>query len=720
MRSRPERRFNRDQSRAPLPSDVRAALAAIGPATWSELVRHLRPPRGRQSWQLRRLMQTLVNSGDVVRSRHGAYRLAAGEKIAGEVVLENGALHLLAGERSFALAGHVRLRVGDRVEALVEGDGVETVRVVTPSSDAIVCLLRGEFSPGRRQIADSLDPRVKGRIDLVAAPPGRAGDVVEVLLLAVSEKRAQGRVLRVIEAGAEASRAAEALLTAHRIPRVWPFDTDQLRVPKQVAARELTARRDLRQLPLVTIDGADARDFDDAVYAEPRRGGGWRLLVAIADVSHYVEAGSPLDHAARERGNSVYLPDRVVPMLPEVLSNEICSLVPHADRLAVACEMRISQQGRLSGYEFSNAVIRSHARLTYDQVHSFLASPASPAAVPDSPASVADDEPLAANVATSLRTLHDVFRALRRQRDERGALDFDAHEARIVLRQGRPVGVEPAHRNDAHRMIEEAMIVANVAAARFLERKRRGSEGCPPPVYRVHEPPAADQLDGLELALRTVGESLPTEPLTPQTLATICQRARRKSPWPAWIWDAIVLRTLTQANYQPRRHGHFGLALPAYVHFTSPIRRYADLLIHRQIKGEELPIDELEAIAAHVSMTERRAEQAERGVDAWLKCALVEQRIGDTICGTIAAVTAFGMFVELDGLFLQGLVHISKLGREYYDYAPESMALVARRSGARFALGDRVQVTVEDVSVAAGRIDLALHGVAPVRRGRRR
>ena len=340
-------------------------------------------------------------------------------------------------------------------------------------------------------------------------------------------------------------------------------------------------------------------------------------------------------------------------------------------------------------------VIRSRARLTYRGVDGFLRG---------------GELDADAEVAASVRTLHDVYRALRRQRDERGALDFDAREAVVELRNGRPAGIEPVRRNDAHRLVEEAMIAANVAAARCLEARRRmaGGERLPAPVYRVHEPPAEDKLDALAAALRLVGERLPEGPLTPPALVRVCQRAQAKSAWPRWIWEVFVLRALAQARYEPRRLGHFGLALPAYVHFTSPIRRYADLLVHRAIKGELATADELDAAAAHASMTERRAEDVERAVDAWLKCALLASRIGETFAGTVAGVTDFGIFVELDGLFVQGLVHISKLGRDYFHHLPETMSLVAERSGARFALADRLDVRIEDVSVAAGRIDLVL------------
>ncbi len=675
------------------PQDVRDALILLGDASWSDLIDHLRPRR-HESRGLRQVVDAMVGSGEVVVSRGGSYRLAdGGERVAGVVVRDAGGLRLRddAG-RVWGLDVRDALRPGDRLTGVAVGDTVSAVSAVEPSPEPVVGLLR--VRP-RAAYIESLDRYLSGRIDLVATPPGREGDVVEVELLAQADGGLAGRVVGLVEAGNEAERAGEAMLRAHGIPRRWSFDPLALKVPSTVAARDIVRRRDLRDVPLVTIDGADARDFDDAVFAAPRAGGGWRLLVAIADVAHYVAPGSALDQDARERGNSVYLPDRVVPMLPEALSNGICSLRPSEDRLAVACDLRISAAGRLSGYGFFDAVIRSQARLTYADVAGFLAGGRL-----DAPDAVID----------SLRVLHDVYRALRARREERGALDFEAREASIVLQRGRPVAVRPVLRSDAHRLIEEAMIAANVAAARFLEA--RG--GDVPTVYRVHESPSGDKLDALEAALLVVGERLPRAMLAPKALAEVCERVIGKSSWPRWVWEMILLRSLPQAHYETRRLGHFGLALPTYLHFTSPIRRYADLLVHRAIKGHAVAAQTVDAVAAHISATERRAEDAERAVDAWLKCALLEERIGETFRGIVAGVTGFGLFVELEGMFVQGLVHVSKLGRDYYRFAPETMSLVADRSGARFTLADRVEVVVEDVSVATGRIDLGL-----VRRQRR-
>ena len=701
-------------------TDLRSALAHLGAASWADLLDHCQPQRGKDTRALRRILDSLLDSGEVAGSRHGIYRLSAGgngEKVLGEVVQgKNGSLAVRTDAgRVLPVPFGSRVREGDRVEAFVHGR-TTALRVVEPCAAPLVGLLqRG----ARGWFVESVDPVLKGRFDLVAAPAGREGDVVEVQLLAVGWRGGEGRMLRVLAAGNEAERAAVAMLAAHRIPCDWP--SDALAECSQKPAATAGERCDLHDIPFVTIDGEDARDFDDAVFAERRACGGWRLLVAIADVAHFVAPDSALDRTARERGNSVYLPDRVVPMLPEALSNGACSLVADEDRLALACDMDISKQGGISHFRFRRAVIRSRARLTYDGVGAFLRDAAAETA--QCAGSEAGDLP--SDVALSLRALHEVYCALRGMRERRGALDFDAREAKVTLRDGQPTGVRQLVRHDAHRMIEEAMIAANVAAAMHLEQptasaKQDRDHHRPPPPYRVHEPPAEDKLATLRLALQRAGQHLADGSPTPRQVADACERARAQSSWPGWIWDALVLRSLAQARYEPRRLGHFGLALPTYVHFTSPIRRYADLLVHRMILGEAaLSFDELDTAAAHVSMTERRAEQAERRVDAWLKCALVEDRVGEVFHGTVAAVTGHGIFVELDGLFVQGLVHISKLGRDYYHHLPESMALVGERSGDRFTLGDRLDVVVEEVNVALGRIDLRLPGgKASGRRGR--
>ena len=421
------------------------------------------------------------------------------------------------------------------------------------------------------------------------------------------------------------------------------------------------------------------------------------MVVAIADVSHYVAPGSELDREAQRRGNSVYLPDRVVPMLPEALSNGLCSLKPYEDRLAVVCDMLVSARGRVSRHSFARATIRSQARLTYTKVAAFLEG---------------RGEVGNAVVAASLKALDGVRKALTAQREERGALDLESHESRVQLQDGRPASVAEVPRNDAHRLIEEAMIAANVAAARELERLLKqdgnGVASGTRPVYRVHEPPPSDRLDALEPALRLASVSLPPSPITPPALSDALTRAKAKSSLPGWIWDILTLRSLAQARYETKRLGHFGLALPTYVHFTSPIRRYSDLLVHRILLGWRPSANELDEACAHISATERRAESAERMVDNWLKCALIEDRIGETFSGRVAGVTGFGLFVELDGTGVQGLLHIGSLGADYFHHVPASMALVGERSGRRFALGDAIKVVLQDVSPPTGKVDLRL------------
>ena len=692
---------------------------------WSGLLRHF-DVRGAESKALRRLLDGLLASGDVRLGQRGRYELTQPpEKMVGRVVGDApGLLAVETSEGSVPLArGHrVRgVRAGDRIEGSRTKEGVVVRRVVAPSSEPLIGALsaplpaaqgegagrEGRFGSYAAPWVESLDPGLRGRIDLVVPPDGaRDGAIVEVEVLEVGARRVSGRVVGVRDAGDEAARATDAALAAYRIPCVWPAALRESApggvveggTPSLQRASESDSERlDLRGMALVTIDGEDARDFDDAVFAERRRNGGWRLVVAIADVSHYVAHDSALDQEARRRGNSVYLPDRVVPMLPEALSNGLCSLRPDEDRLAVVCDMLVSAHGRVSRHSFARATIRSQARLTYTEVAAFLEGRGGV------------DNP---GVATSLKALDDVRKALTAQREERGALDLESHESRVELHDGRPASVVEVERNDAHRLIEEAMIAANVATARELERLLKQEGEAPAsgtrPVYRVHEPPPSDRLDALEPALRLAGVSVPPAPVTPPALSEALARAKAASSLPAWIWDILTLRSLAQARYETRRLGHFGLALATYVHFTSPIRRYSDLLVHRILFGWRPSADELDEVCAHISATERRAESAERMVDNWLKCALIEHRVGEAFSGRIAGVTGFGLFVELDGTGVQGLLHIGSLGADYFHHVPASMALVGERSGQRFALGDAVKVVLQDVSPPTGRVDLRL------------
>ena len=706
------------------------AFVERGSMRWSGLLRHF-DARGAESKALRRLLDGLLASGDVRLGQRGRYELTQPpETIAGEVVGDApGLLAVATSDGAVPLSrGHrVRgVRSGDRVEGSRTKEGVVVRRVLSPSSEPLIGALSAPLpappaeasgrDPGTGSYAapwvESLDPGLRGRVDLAVPPAGaRDGAIVEVEVLEVGARRVSGRVIGVRGAGNEAARATDAALAAYRIPCVWPEalvegapgDAVNGETPSPQsktaapAVKSGDGRLDLCRMPLVTIDGEDARDFDDAVFAERCAGGGWRLVVAIADVSHYVARDSELDREARRRGNSVYLPDRVVPMLPEALSNGLCSLRPDEDRLAVVCDMLVSAEGRVSGHSFARATIRSQARLTYTEVAAFLEGRASV----DNPA-----------IATSLQALDGVRMALTAQREERGALDLESHESRVELQDGRPAGVVEVERNDAHRLIEEAMIAANVATARELERllkqEGKGPASGTNPVYRVHEPPPSDRLDALEPALRLAGVAVPPAPVTPPALSEALARAKAASSLPNWIWDILALRSLAQARYETRRLGHFGLALATYVHFTSPIRRYSDLLVHRILLGWRPSADELDEVCAHISATERRAESAERMVDNWLKCALIEHRVGETFSGRVAGVTGFGLFVELDGTGVQGLLHIGSLGADYFHHVPAAMALVGERSGRRFALGDAAKVVLQDVSPPMGRVDLRL------------
>jgi len=503
-----------------------------------------------------------------------------------------------------------------------------------------------------------------------------------------------GEVIGRIARGDDLHLASTTMLYAYSVPTTWSdaVYAEVAALPHAVPVDLAHGRRDLRELPFVTIDGEDARDFDDAVYCAPRPRGGWRLVVAIADVAHYVAPGAPLDLAARDRGNSVYLPDRVVPMLPEALSNDLCSLKPDVPRLTIACDMKLSSSGRVTGFEFCEALIHSRARLTYTRVAAHFAGAS---------------EHLSDEVRQSLAAIHALYAALRAERETRGALDFEGQEQKLVLYNGLLERVVPVERNDAHKLIEEAMIAANVCAAKFLARHERRFP------YRVHEGPTPEKFEDLRQMLAQigirVGKSLPKPKELKLIVEAIAARDDRR------FLEPLVLRSMQQAVYSGHNRGHFGLALSHYAHFTSPIRRYADLLVHRALKSvlrddgtEDEP--DVELIAQHVSYTERRADDVTRAVADWLKCEFAAGFIGETFEGTVVAVTHFGLFVELERAFVQGLLHISNLGNDYFELQVGGLAIVGVRSGRRFSLGDRISVVLADVDVEQRKVDLLLEG----------
>jgi ribonuclease R len=658
------------------------------PAGWHELLAltHSFDPRARK--QLAQLVKGMLRNGELMQDKNGHYHPAASE---GDVaVLEGSGRNLTFAGVPVERGRGFKLRPGDRVEGAVADGRAQVLRVVEYSAQPVIGELRYH---GRFPHVESVSPEYRGRVSLEAPPEvGADGNIVAVRVTGEDRHGLVGVVTAVVSAKSGVAHAAETLLTSHRVPREWPPEVLRAaeRLPRQVQPARHRERRSLVDLPLVTIDGDTAKDFDDAVYAERHRGG-WRLLVAIADVAHYVKPGSPLDLSAWERGNSLYLPDRVTPMLPEALSNGLCSLKPQEPRLALVCDMRVTAQGNVTKFEFYEALMLSWQRLTYTRAQEFLE------------AGVLDVEP---EVLHSLRELKAVYQALRGAREQRGALDFDTHETELELENGHIKAIHPVTRLDAHRLIEEAMISANVCAARFLE----GAEQ--PALYRVHEQPDAEKTEQLRQALALAGIRLARGDLTPKlvhdALAQLGDRPDR------WIFEMMTLRSMNQAIYSPDNKGHYGLALPRYMHFTSPIRRYADLVVHRAIKAvlngvdAELGDDWLAVTGAHISSTERRADEVSWGVEGWLKCEYVAERIGEEFDGVVMGVAEFGLFVDLRGYYVQGLVHISALGQDYFRYNQSSQMLVGDRSGRRFGLGDALRVKLVDVQPAVGKIDLDL------------
>ena len=535
--------------------------------------------------------------------------------------------------------------------------------------------------------------------DILIAPGqhggARPGQVVtvEILTQPSTSAEATARVTEVLGNYGDSGMEIEIALRKHDLPHEFsPAAAEQARkLPAEVRKTDLRGREDIRQLPLVTIDGETAKDFDDAVWCEPQ-GKDFRLIVAIADVSHYVQPGDALDTEAIQRGNSVYFPRRVIPMLPESLSNGLCSLNPHVDRLCMACDMQISAKGEIIGYRFYPGVMHSQARLTYTRVWDALNAGAT------------DDD--TARLMPELQNLHQVFRVLLKAREQRGAIDFETTETQILFTpEGRIDRVVPVVRNDAHRLIEECMLAANVCAADILEKHEH------PGLYRIHDGPSPDRLNNLRAFMAEFGFGLgggekPSAKDYGKLLAQIRQRPD------AGLLQTVMLRSLSQAVYSPDNIGHFGLAYEAYAHFTSPIRRYPDLLVHRAIKAvikkKRYDAGDWNALGNQCSMTERRADEASRDVLNWLKCMFMSDRIGEVFAGTVSAVTGFGIFVTLDDVFIEGLVHISELGTDYFHFEADKHRLLGERTGKQFRLGDRLTVQVVRADVETTRIDFTL------------
>ncbi len=525
----------------------------------------------------------------------------------------------------------------------------------------------------------------------------KSGQVVMVEIIQQPSKYAQpiGKIVEILGDYTAPGMEIEIALRKHDLPHIFSDEVKDMatRFPKRVLKKESKGRVDLCALPLVTIDGETARDFDDAVFCQ-QEGKGYRLFVAIADVSHYVKPQDAIDREALNRGNSVYFPRRVIPMLPEVLSNELCSLNPDKQRLCMVCEIEFRANGAVVDYDFYPAVMSSHARLTYTQVAAMLAHPKGAEAKQF------------AELLPHMKLLHKLFKALLKARIKRGAIEFETVETQMYFNdQGKIERIEPVQRNEAHRLIEECMLAANVCAADFLQKHGQIA------LYRIHEDPTPEKIEALrqflkEFGILLGGKSKPTAKDYADTLQQINDRPD------AQLLQTVMLRSLQQAIYSPEITGHFGLAYEAYTHFTSPIRRYPDLLVHRAIKavlhGERYEPGDWQELGKHCSMTERRADEATRDVESWLKCFYMQDRIGENFDGVISSVTGFGLFVALDDVYVEGLVHISELPSDYFHFDATKHRLLGERSGVQYRLGDRLRVKLVRVDLETSKIDFVL------------
>jgi ribonuclease R len=672
---------------------------------------------------LRRRLRAMERDGQLLRNRKGGYGLVDRmDLVRGRIIGHPDGFGFLVpdegGEDLFLAPRQMRQAMnGDRVVARVVGidqrgrrEGA-IVEVLERNTHRVVGRIYFENGisfvvPDHKRLTQDI------RIPPDAIGGARDGQFVTAQIVEQPSKRTGpvGKVVEVIGDHMAPGMEIDVAIRAHEVPLEWPGAVeDEIEgLAEKVSPAAKRNRVDLRDLPLVTIDGADSRDFDDAVYCK-KTPKGWKLIVAIADVSHYVKPGSALDAEAHVRGNSVYFPERVIPMLPEVLSNGLCSLNPEVDRLCMACEMTVDQQGKVTRSRFMEAVMRSHARLTYDQVAAMLV----------------EHEPKVrerySSLVDSLEELYSLYKAFRKLRNRRGAIDFDTTETRIVFGADRKIErIVPVQRNDAHKIIEECMIAANVCTARFLKRHKL------PTLYRVHEGPKADKLSDLREFLGELGLSLGGGE-KPQAGDYAKLLSKVQSRPDAHLIQTVMLRSLSQARYSPDNIGHFGLSHSEYLHFTSPIRRYPDLLVHRAIRHHlrnearkkksgartrlaKFPYTEADmaTIGEQCSVTERRADDATRDAVDWLKCEHMLDKVGEDYAGIVTSVTSFGIFVELKDIYVEGLVHITALHNDYYHFDPAHHRLRGERTGKQYRLGDEVYVKVARVNLDDRKIDFAL------------
>ncbi len=703
------------------------------PVSFKRLSKVLAVERSDLREALRRRLKAMVKDGQLVVDNRNVYRLASEMDIIrgrvtahvdgyGFLIPDSGGDDLYLGNREMR-----RLLHGDVVLARVRGLDfrgrleAEVIEIVEHRIKSLV----GIYHHGKGSAyVQPLNRRITQNV-AVKSGGGRASDgqvvVAEISTYPSRAAGASGKIIQVLGDRFAAGMETEIALRNHDLPHEWSDDvlSEIDLMEDQVQASDKQQRCDLRDRFFVTIDGEDARDFDDAVYCERRASGGWRLFVAIADVAQYVQPGTAVDREAFQRGNSVYFPQYVVPMLPEKLSNGLCSLNPDVDRLCMVCEMTISTRGTLGSYSFYEAVIHSRSRLTYTLVAGLL-----PTRTRRGEKKNTGLKSRHRQLVPHLETLYELYRALSDARSKRGALDFESTETGFVFdNQGQVSSIEPLVRNEAHRLIEECMLCANVAAARFIRKHDLNG------LYRVHEGPGTEKLKNLReflgsFGLRLGGGDLP-QPADYQAVIDAVQGLKN-----GHALQMVLLRSLSQAVYQSNNLGHFGLNYREYAHFTSPIRRFADLLTHRAIKSvihSKMPSahvrrftrktrrnvypyesEEVLMFGDHCSMTERRADAAVYEVIDFLKCKYIEHRAGEVFTGVITAVTGFGFFVELDSVYVEGLVHISNLVNDYYRFESGLHALVGERSGRVYNMGDVVRVRVARVNLDERKIDCEL------------
>ena len=647
-----------------------------------------------------RRLRAMVRDKQLSCNKSGVYRpfsnrgLLTGTVIAnpkgfGFVALDKGGKDLRLTSQQMKLVFH-----GDkiRVRLLNKKLDAEIVEVL----ETVKTLVGRLHLDGKKPYVVVDDRRIKHNIEITELIDGCLDNqvvVVEMLSSPTIDSDAKGKISSIIGNYLDEGVEVDSAIYRHQIPAVFSEKAlkESAQLPTKVIPKDKKNRIDITKLELITIDGEDSRDFDDAVYAEPTKNG-WKLLVAIADVSHYVKEGSELDSESYERGNSVYFPHRVVPMLPEAISNGLCSLNPKVERLSMVCEMSIDPLGELLDYKFYSAVMLSHARLTYTQVNEMLEDKKSPLRKTFS------------NVADNIDFLYGLYKTLRISRQKRGVMDFDRIESQILFdNKGKIKDIVASSRNDAHRLIEECMLMANQAAAKFLQKNNEDF------LYRSHPKPTAEKVELTQKFLTAIGLTLEggIEPES-RNFAKVLKQAKGRDD--ENIIKTVVLRTMKQATYTPVNEGHFGLAFEDYAHFTSPIRRYPDLLVHRAIKrvlnkSSREPSGKMIEFGTHLSMTERRADDASRDVEQWLKCEYMRDKVGENFHGVISGVAGFGLFVELSEVYVEGLVSIRDLKDDNFIFDDVHHQLKGQRGGKIYRLGDIIKIKVASVNLDDRKID---------------